>query len=96
MLPGMAWSEDTSALFRDFGVTVTHGARTARAILDQPTTAMLDGGLAITDYQITLAADELATLGTGDTVSIGGAAYTVREVYLLDDGAMKRAVLTPS
>jgi hypothetical protein len=93
MLAAMTWAEDTSALFRDFGVTVTHGARTARAILDQPTTAMLGGLVNLEDYQLTLDAADLPDLAHGETVTIAGASYLVREVLALDDGALKRVTL---
>jgi hypothetical protein len=93
MLAAMTWAEDTSALFRDFGVTVRHGAVTALAIFDQPTTTALGGLVNLEDYQLTLDAADLPDLAHGETVTIAGASYLVREVMAIDDGAFKRVTL---
>jgi hypothetical protein len=91
----MAFTEDLSPLFADFGVTVRHGAVTAQALFDRPAVDSV-GGAMLTDYALTLASGDLPELGSGETVSIAGTAYRVREVFALDDGALKRATLTPA
>jgi hypothetical protein len=89
----MAWTEDLAPLFADFGVTVRHGARKALAIFDAPTTTALGGLVSLDDHQLTLATGDLPDLGHGDTVTIDGTAYVVREVMQLDDGALQRVTL---
>lgn len=89
----MAWTEDMAPFLADFGVTVRHGALSARAILDSPTTTALGGVVSLDDHQLTLSADDLPALGHGETVVIAGVRYLVREVMVLDDGALKRVTL---
>ena len=40
-----------------------------------------------TDYALTIKASVYPTLKYGDSLTVAGAAYTVREVRLQDDGA---------
>ncbi|MGH8523514.1 MAG: hypothetical protein ACREXX_18865 [Gammaproteobacteria bacterium] len=42
---------------------------------------------------ITYRADQLTCLKTGETVTVAGIAYTVREVTALEDGQIMRASL---
>jgi hypothetical protein len=92
----MAFTEDLSPLFADFGVTVRHGAVTAQAVLDAPTTTALGGLVSLEDFQLTLSTADLPDLAHGETVTIAGTAYLVREVMAIDDGALKRVTLRPA
>jgi len=40
-----------------------------------------------TDYVLTAKASDFGSLRYGDSISVGGTAYTVREALLIDDGA---------
>ncbi len=92
----MAWTEDLTPFLADFGVTVCYGAESAPAIFDTPTTTALGGLVSLEDFQHTLQADALTDLGHGETVTIDGVGYLVREVLQLDDGALKRVTLRPA
>jgi hypothetical protein len=92
----MAWTEDLTPFLADFGVTVRHGSEVASAILDAPTTTALGGLVTLEDFQLTLRADVLTDLGHGETVTIDGTDYLVREVLQIDDGALKRVTLRPA
>jgi hypothetical protein len=86
-------TEDLSPMFADFGVTAVHGATSAQVLLDMPTASDLGGYALEGEYSITLPAASLPGLAMGETVTVSGTAYRVREVYLLDDGALKRVML---
>jgi hypothetical protein len=92
----MAWTDDFSGALNDCGVTVTHGNRSAAAILDSPTTTALGGLVSLDDYQLTLRTADLPDLAHGETVRIDGTYYIVREVMAIDDGALKRVTLRPA
>lgn len=89
----MAWSEDLTPFLRDFAVSVRHGGVTVRGLLDTPTSSALGGLVTLDEHQLTLDAGDLPDLGHGDAVTIGRTEYVVREVFLLDDGALKRVTL---
>jgi hypothetical protein len=89
----MAWAEDLNPFLRDLAVDVRRGGVTARGVLDTPTSAALGGLVTLDEHQLTLPADALPGIGHGDTVTIARTEYVVREVFLLDDGALKRVTL---
>jgi hypothetical protein len=89
----MAFVEDLSVLFADFGVAAVHGSDTANALLDKETQAAFDGMVLDAEESITLATTGLPSLAAGSSITVGGVAYTVREIRLIDDGKLKRATL---
>ncbi len=82
----MALSEDLDIFLADFGVSCTAGATTANGILDMPSQVISDGMVLTTDYTLTARASAFGSLIRGDSITVDGTAYTVREAMLLDDG----------
>lgn len=82
----MALSENLSVFLNDFGVSVTAGAISGVGILDMPGQVLAGGMVLSTDYTLTCKAADFGGLLYGDSVTVNGVAYTVRETRLLDDG----------
>ncbi|MGH8700062.1 MAG: head-tail joining protein [Burkholderiales bacterium] len=98
----LLYSEDLSVFFQfaDFALEASWtpsagGApQTAQVLLDAPDEQLLEGAVQSRDYAITYAVTQLTGLKPGETLSVDGVSYTVREVAALDDGAVLRATLT--
>ena len=84
----MPLTEDLSGFFNDFGVSCTAGAVTALGILDMPTQVLAGDRVLSTDYTLTAKASDFGSLLYGDSITVAGVAYTVREARLIDDGAI--------
>lgn len=82
----MALTEDLDIFLADFGVSCTAGATTANGILDMPSQVISDGMVLTTDYTLTARTSNFGSLIRGDSITVDGTAYTVRETMLLDDG----------
>jgi hypothetical protein len=82
----MALTEDLDIFLADFGVSCTAGATTANGILDMPSQVISDGMVLTTDYTLTARASAFGSLIRGDSITVDGASYTVRETMLIDDG----------
>ena len=82
----MALTEDLDIFLADFGVSCTAGATTANGILDMPSQVISDGLVLTTVYTLTARASNFGSLIRGDSITVDGTAYTVRETMLLDDG----------
>jgi hypothetical protein len=82
----MAITEDLDIFLADFGVSCTAGATTANGILDMPSQVISDGMVLTTDYTLTARASAFGSLIRGDSITVDGASYTVRETMLIDDG----------
>ena len=83
----MALSEDLSVFLNDFGVSCTTGAVSALGILDMPSQIISGEMVLTTDYTLTARAADFGNLIYGDTITVNGEFYQVREVRKLDDGA---------
>jgi hypothetical protein len=83
----MALSEDLTIFLQDFGVTCTAGAVTALGILDMPTQVLAGDMVLSTDYSLTARTADFGGLSYGDSITVAGTAYQVREVRKVDDGA---------
>lgn len=59
-----------------------------------PDEAVLDGLVLSSDYTIRFPASVLPSLAAGDTVSIGGNNYRVRDIRSIGDGSERRADLS--
>lgn len=70
------------------------GGRTARIMLDAQTEDIMGGRVQSDEYQAMLPTGSFAGIDRGDELQIDGATYRVREVRLLDDGALKELLLT--
>jgi hypothetical protein len=82
----MALTEDLDIFLVDFGVSCTAGSTTANGILDMPSQVISDGMVLTTDYTLTARASNFGSLIRGDSITVDGTAYTVRETMLIDDG----------
>ena len=82
----MALTEDLDTFLADFGVTCTSGATTAKGLLDMPSQVISDGMVLSTDYTLTTRTSSFGSLIRGDSITVDGTAYTVREAMLMDDG----------
>ena len=89
----MAITEDLDIFLADFGVSCTAGAITANGILDMPSQILSDGMVLSTDYTLTARASNFGTLIRGNSITVDGAAYTVRETMLIDDGKFVQIAL---
>lgn len=83
-----------AVFFSDFAVAASFGAQSAQVLRDAPDEQWLAGAVQSREYAITYAATQLPGLKTGDTLTVDGVSYRVREVSALDDGALMRATLT--
>lgn len=91
----MALSEDLDQFLNDFGLSCTAGAVTALGILDMPGRILSADGMVIsTDYSLTAKASDFGSLVYGDSITVAGIVYTVREALLIDDGAFCEISLT--
>jgi hypothetical protein len=84
----MALTEDLTIFFQDFGVSCTAGAVTALGILDMPAQVLAGDMVLSTDYTLTARTADFGGLLYGDSITVNGTAYQVREVRKLDDGAL--------
>ena len=89
-------TEDLDLFLEDFGVTCTAGAVRAKGILDMPSQVVADGMVLTTDYKVTCRSSVFGTLKYGDSITVDGAAYTVRENMLIDDGKFCEIMLQKS
>lgn len=89
----MAFTEDLDVFLADFGVSCTAGATTALGILDMPSQMLSDGMVLTTDYTLTARASNFGSLIRGDSITVDGTAFTVRETMLVDDGKFVQIAL---
>ena len=82
----MAISENLDGFLADFGVAVTDGVTATTGVLDMPSEVIAGGMVITTDYSLTVKASVYPNLKYADALTVGGAAYTVREVRAQDDG----------
>lgn len=89
----MAITEDLDVFLADFGVSCTAGATTAKGILDMPSQVVSDGMVLTTDYTLTTRTSNFGSLVRGDSITVDGTSYTVRETMLLGDGKFVQIAL---
>jgi hypothetical protein len=89
----MAITEDLDVFLADFGVSCTAGDTTANGILDMPSQVVSDGMVLTTDYTLTTRASNFGSLVRGNSITVDGTSYTVRETMLLDDGKFVQIAL---
>jgi hypothetical protein len=82
----MALTEDLNLFLSDFGVTVTSGAVSALGILDMPSQVLAGDMVLSTDYTLTARHADFGGLVYGDSVTVDGVNYQVRETRRIDDG----------
>ena len=91
----MAFAEDLSVFLDSagFAVSVTAGGVTALGILDMPSEIIADGVVLTTDYKLTCEASKFGGLLHGDSMTVDGTNYTVRNTGLIDDGSLCEIML---
>ncbi len=83
----MAITEDLNLFLDDFGVSCTAGAISALGILDMPTQVLAGDMVLSTDYTLTCRNADFGGLLFGDSITVDGVNYQVKETRQLDDGA---------
>jgi hypothetical protein len=84
---------DIPALFADSPDEAEYGGESARVLFDQHDEEILQGHAQSTAYRMTYAATVFAQLRRGDALTVNGEDFMVQNVRLLDDGALKVAIL---
>lgn len=87
------FTEDLAPFFLDFGLPAAFGGNTATVLLDMPDQAILGDMQLSTEYAMFYKSGDLPGLKHGDTGTVGGTTYTVREIAAQDDGKTLRAAL---
>ena len=91
----MAWSEDPTDFLEDFGVSVTANGTTGLGILDMPGEYVADGRVITNEYLLRAETAKFGGVTYGDSMTVAGVAYQVREAPLLvDDGVFCLVLLT--
>lgn len=90
----MAFTEDLSIFFGDFSVPVVFGSIKGVGILDMPSEIVANGVVLSTDYSLTCLTSVFGSAKYGDTITVDGTAYTVRESLQIDDGKLSTIMLT--
>jgi len=85
---------DCEALAASWTPSAGGTQHSAQVLLDAPDTELVDGTTRSREYAITYAATQLTGLKTGESLTVDGVSYQVREVTAIDDGALMRATLT--
>jgi hypothetical protein len=90
------FAEDLATFFDEdeLAVEATFGVDTASVMFRAVDAELLDGAAQSTEYEATMQTTTFASLARGSSITIDGAAYTVRKVQRIGDGALKRATLT--
>ncbi len=90
----MAFIEDIDVFLGDFSDTVIYDGKNYKGILEQPDEVIADGVVLTTDYQLTAKTADLGGLDFSASITVNGAAYTVRSVRKIDDGVLCIVSLT--
>jgi hypothetical protein len=90
--------EDLGVFFDAFAVAAVRtpaggSPQTAKVLFNAPDQTVLSDSVMTTEYAITLQANDFPGLKRGETVTVAGTNYKVREVQQLDDGLIKQATL---
>jgi hypothetical protein len=91
----MAFTEDLSVFFdlEGFGVPVVHEGITGVGILDTPSEVLADGVVLSTDYKLTVRTGVFNEFLSGDTLTVDGVSYKVRNPSMMDDGKITEVML---
>lgn len=92
----MTLTEDLDTFLADFGVAVTFNSQSYVGVLDMPD-QIVGGGLAIsTEYSLLVQAADLpeSDVDRGDSITVDGSSYIVREYHRVDDGKFAKIILT--
>jgi hypothetical protein len=88
----MAFVEDMSLYFADFGVPAIYGGQSATVIIDKPDSEVFDNQVIVGDATMTYVTGDLVGLKTGDVVTVDSIDYKVTHPPMaLDDGKLMQA-----
>ncbi len=75
----MSFADDLAGMLDGpFGVSCTSGSTTSNGILNEPTAMAMGDQIVYSDYELICKAADFGTLVAGDSITVGGTAYTVR------------------
>lgn len=87
-------AESPDLFLADFGVPVVFGSYTGMGILDMPSEIIAGGMVLTTDYQLTVRTSTFPGMDRGDSITVNGVAYTIREARTQDDGVFSNVFLS--
>ena len=93
----MPFTEDATTqnvYLDDFGVSCTSGGTTAKGILEQPDQILAGDMIISTEYELTAKTSDFGSLVSGNTITVDGTAFTVRDVRKENDGVFCRLSLS--
>ena len=93
----MAFTEDATTqnvYLNDFGLTCISGSTTAKGILEQPDQILAGDVIISTEYELTAKTSDFGSLVSGNTITVDGTAFTVRDVRKENDGVFCRLSLS--
>lgn len=85
---------ESAVFLNDFGVAVTFGSYTGKGILDMPSEIIAGGMVLTTDYQLTVKTADFPGMDRGDSITVDGSTYTIREARQIDDGVFSHVFLS--
>ena len=90
------FAEDLGAFLADFGVQCTAGSASFLGIFDQPASVvgLGHGDVVSAEYSVVIKGTDAAALKSGNTITVGGTAFKVREKLPEGDGAFVRLTLS--
>ena len=92
------FAENLDVFLRDFGVPCSANARSFTGIFDTPDETLNMAGVNVlsTMYSLTVKTSDAnaAALVSGNSITVNGTAYVVRDVMLRDDGALTQLNLS--
>ena len=92
------FTENLNVFLRDFGVPCACGAYAFTGVLDLPDDTLNMGGVNVLSTMYVLmckASDVLAGgIASSSSITVNGAAFVVRDVLSLDDGAFNHLTLS--
>lgn len=93
----MTWRDEVKSAFADlldeFGVDVSIHGTSGRVLYEQPGKVVLGGMQLSSDYAIEYDPDHFVPIAYGQSVTVAGKVFSVREDGPSDDGFTRRAVL---
>lgn len=90
------FTENLDQFFADFGVSATFSAETGLVIFDSPELQIsgFGGDVISAEYKIKYKATLFSALDYGSSIVVNGLTYRVNSVNLIEDGALKEAMLS--
>lgn len=78
----------------DFGVSCTSGGTTAKGILEQPDQILAGDMIISTEYELIAKTSDFGALVSGNSITVDGNVFTVRDTRKENDGVFCRLSLS--